>query len=497
VTTETTTKITEEIVQISIDLIDDPPYQDQHNNFYPINPKDVQTLADDIRKGGVMLNPVDVRPHPTVPGRFVRIAGRHRIAAGRQLGWTVIEAKVIRGIDDKAAEWLTLTENLVRSDFSGPPQAGDTRKTVRIRSLLHRDQMLARLAQLYREQHPEAAQAEEVHRAASRGQEVSQETGERGQFKPPKIPTAIQHIAQETGQHPDNVGMAIKRGETFSKKDGAILAEKGVDQKEQNKLSRLDKEVRSLAIQQIEAGAEPDEAIEIATRTVNHNHAPQSAAPAEPPPPPELDQLPDQDWLAAMSQPNEDGTLPTRERCVRSYFDFYALLWRRTMEVRGQFSKAIDRISGNLRGPYGEVQAGSRSLLALYNRALGVAHPKEWRVCGTCGGSFVKEGKSCKDCEGGFTFGQAPRIKAAAKPKTEKPAKPEKPAKEKEAKKPKGRPKGKPKASSATTNGHLKPDPVRAEDNETIDPRTSDEMEDVVVEQTDADETEGILAEGT
>lgn len=75
----------------------------------------LQDLADSIQSGG-FIGSIDVRPAPARPGYFEILAGHRRTRAARLAGLREIPA-AIHNLDDNAARWFVLQDNLQRADF--------------------------------------------------------------------------------------------------------------------------------------------------------------------------------------------------------------------------------------------------------------------------------------------------------------------------------------------------------------------------------------------
>jgi len=452
-----------EFVLIPIEAIEDPPYDPVHNLFNPFDPAAAHELAHDIDQRG-LLHPITLHVIPeSDPPRYRRLAGRTRIEAYKLLGRDRIEAKVLDGLSIPQMELVTLMENLVRHNMSGPRREGDTAKSIQLRAGMNRDKAISRAKQLYEEEHPPEPEppADAEPSAPPNG-------------AAPK--PAVEVIAERTHQHPKTVEKQIKRATSFTPEQEQVLLDKEVSLNDQSRLAGLDPKKRAAAVEAIRNNSSIDEAILIANQLPRPLVTPpaeptapgksdESVAPAPTPPPeatprePVVEEFTDADWLAAS---------PIRDRVVRSYYDFMALAWRRTIREREAFFRSLNRETQALRKEYGDVQFGDRSLVAIYNRALGVEHPHQWKVCGGCAGTGMKDGQPHKDCSGGgFIVGQAPRVKKAPAPPREKtadkpPVTPEvkEKTKSKIPKKAPAKPKSKPSPSKPTP----KPAAQRTED---------------------------------
>lgn len=103
------------VVQISIGLIDENPYQTR----YHFGDQALEELANSIRANGV-VQPVVVRPN--TDGRYTLILGERRCRASKLAEKTTIPAIVRRVSNQQAAE-MTVVENLQRQDLNCIEQA--------------------------------------------------------------------------------------------------------------------------------------------------------------------------------------------------------------------------------------------------------------------------------------------------------------------------------------------------------------------------------------
>ncbi len=76
----------------------------------------LQELSDNIKALG-LLQPILVRPHPTLPaGHYQILAGERRWRASKRAGLAEVPV-VVREVDDRAAMEIGLAENLMRDDL--------------------------------------------------------------------------------------------------------------------------------------------------------------------------------------------------------------------------------------------------------------------------------------------------------------------------------------------------------------------------------------------
>ncbi|GIH70289.1 ParB/RepB/Spo0J family partition protein [Sphaerimonospora thailandensis] len=78
---------------------------------------DISELATSIRAHG-LLQPLTVRPHPTVADRYELLAGHRRLAAAREAGLAVVPAVIHADMDDATAIEVMIVENVQRRDLN-------------------------------------------------------------------------------------------------------------------------------------------------------------------------------------------------------------------------------------------------------------------------------------------------------------------------------------------------------------------------------------------
>jgi ParB family transcriptional regulator, chromosome partitioning protein len=103
------------VEQISLDLIDENPYQTRR----AFDPSALNELAESIKASG-LAQPIVVRPG--ISGRYVLVLGERRCRASKLAGKTTVSAIVRRLGDEQAAE-MTIVENLQRQDLNCLEQA--------------------------------------------------------------------------------------------------------------------------------------------------------------------------------------------------------------------------------------------------------------------------------------------------------------------------------------------------------------------------------------
>ena len=107
----------------------------------PLQTADVDKLAASIREVG-LIQPVTVRSVSAMHNGLVQrvfqiVAGHHRVAAARALGWTEIDAIVVQAEGHLEAELIEIDENLVRSELSVAQRAHYSKRRKEIWEALH------------------------------------------------------------------------------------------------------------------------------------------------------------------------------------------------------------------------------------------------------------------------------------------------------------------------------------------------------------------------
>jgi ParB family chromosome partitioning protein len=105
------------IRQVPLDLLEPNPFQPRSS----IDPGALEELTQSIRQRGI-LQPLLVRPHPTVNGRYQIVAGERRWRAAGAAGLHDVPALVHEMSDTEAAA-VALVENLQRQDLNPMDEA--------------------------------------------------------------------------------------------------------------------------------------------------------------------------------------------------------------------------------------------------------------------------------------------------------------------------------------------------------------------------------------
>jgi len=103
--------------------IDPNPFQPRRE----FKEEELAELERSIAENG-LLQPVVVRPSPSLDGRYQLVAGERRLRAISSLGWRQVPA-VVRDVDDRALLVLALVENIQRAEL-GPLEEAEGYRTL-------------------------------------------------------------------------------------------------------------------------------------------------------------------------------------------------------------------------------------------------------------------------------------------------------------------------------------------------------------------------------
>ena len=106
----------------------------------PLITADVDKLAASIKEIG-LIQPITVKTtfvlHGTMVPGWQIVAGHHRVAACRALGWTDIDALVIEEMSHLEAELIEIDENLCRSELTTPQRSKCMKRRAQIWDAMH------------------------------------------------------------------------------------------------------------------------------------------------------------------------------------------------------------------------------------------------------------------------------------------------------------------------------------------------------------------------
>ncbi len=118
---------------IAVDLLESNPYQPRTT----FNEVALAELAADIAAHGV-LQPLLVRPHPTMKGHYQIVAGERRWRAAKEAGKAEVPC-IEQDMDNATMERLALVENIQRADLDPVDEARTLRSLMERAGILQED----------------------------------------------------------------------------------------------------------------------------------------------------------------------------------------------------------------------------------------------------------------------------------------------------------------------------------------------------------------------
>lgn len=207
----------------------------------PLITEDVDKLAASIKELG-LIQPITVKHsvviHGTAEAGWQIVAGHHRVAACRLLGWSDIDALVIGDMDHLQAELIEIDENLCRSELS----------------TTQRSKYMKRRRQIWEAMHP----AERVVKANETQVEqvVPPENYKVGnKCPPPQTKSFASSTAESTGMTKQSINRHLARaealGDTMLDRITGTSLDKGV---ELDALAKMPAPEREVLVHRAEAG---------------------------------------------------------------------------------------------------------------------------------------------------------------------------------------------------------------------------------------------------
>jgi len=192
------------------------------DNQRPLDQEQVANIAKSMDETGTWT-PIFVRPSGEL------VAGQHRLAAAKQLGWTEVDCTIFHG-DDLEARLLTINENLRRYDLSVLVQA---------QHIIEREEIL-----------------EELGQRAQRGenQYTQKESGRASDALPPKTTT---DLATEMGLGRRSYNNRKQIGKNLDKKTQDVLLNTPIANSTDQllALAKMDEPQRDRVVAEIADGA--------------------------------------------------------------------------------------------------------------------------------------------------------------------------------------------------------------------------------------------------
>ena len=365
----------------------------------------VKGLAQSIEMEG-QHQPIVLRPNAAKPGRYLGVMGWHRHhAIAKILKREAIEARVIVDMDDTDAEMATISENLYRSPLKKAQQYTVLRKwhehyTAKYPHMVGKrtGQELADIREAAR---ADRAAAADATTKPGNGLVVD---GQEAPAAKPAVPVLNfpAMVSRATGEGLSQTKKKVKIATTFNPDQIEVFEQMQVSTSDQYAISKItDQARRDEVVNRVARCMEAKEAIASVTPPkasgikpgdgeVVEAAAPATAPETDAPAVPDEAEMSDAQWLE-VSCCDIRKLLP---EVGRARFDIEALTYRATRGAKNAFRVATKgAIKGLPAGPKG-------SYAKAVMRVVNVAHPRDWRRCGTCLGHGANGGYKCRACYG-------------------------------------------------------------------------------------------------
>lgn len=347
-----------------------------------------------------MYNPIVVRPDPEREGYYIGVQGRHRhYAQWKVLKQPLIEAKIIADMDATEHEMAVIAENLWRNPLTKGQQTLSVKKWYEHYQRLYPDLTSSRGAaggQATKAKFEAArARAEngESNGEAQASATVANDSESSGEVKAENGFT--DRVAAATGQSKRSAERELRLARAFTVDQLEALNQMQVAQTHREQIARVKDEAnRGAIVNLIASGMEADEAIKQvmadAAPTAPNKGKEEARAESKAKAEKGGDDVDDETWFATYC--GEKAALLADPARYKSD----AILYRKVLEARAALRAKVK----------GFVKATreSRILGPFYNnlnRLIGISHPKDWPLCGTCGGKGMDDKSlKCKKCFG-------------------------------------------------------------------------------------------------
>jgi ParB/RepB/Spo0J family partition protein len=386
---------------LPVNLLDFP--KDGERGFRTFNRDFATQMASSIDEQG-QLQPIQVRPSTTKPGRYIVFDGKHRAYAIRNiLKKELIEAKVFEDLDETEAELAGIAANMWRQNLSPAQQASCAKKWF--------GHYLAKYPEkvgLNRSGDDKAEIADMIERAAKAAAAATAAAVAAGETVTPEapktkeelkeIPTFAEQLAAATGTSVAKAKRTQKVAIAFTQDQLDMMAAQGIKDWELQTLAKIaNRAKREEIVNLISSGMD----FQIAVDRIMGEKAPKpndgksdaareaEKAANEPEP---VAKLTDDEWFAA-----ECGD----KAKLFAFPDKYrqdAILYRQINEARhvfrGRAKKCLGKMDKSIKiGPFA----------SAVGRIINISHPKDWIICPGCSGKGVANGidgteADCRKC---------------------------------------------------------------------------------------------------
>jgi len=374
-----------EVKLIECKLIDIPKNDAEYRSF---NKEFAQTLASSIKVEG-LYNAIVIRPHPTEPGRYLLVQGRHRhYAVSKVLKEQFIACNIMAEMDDQDAEMAMIAENLWRNPLTKNQHFKAIKKWHEHYVAKHPDMVGKGLA------------GGAATKKASDERKTKLENGETTNTNADTesaVSGFAEMVAGATGKSDSAAKRDIRVAKAFNDEQLEVFEQMSVSSKDMTAIAKIkDEQLRGQVVSLVAAGMEAENAI----KEILKDQAPK-ASEAESKAKDDAEgkaaakavkqvDLTDDEWYATYC--GEKAAMLGDD----AKFKADAILFRSIVEPRHVFRTKVKNYvaaakKGGILGPF----------YWLATRIISSSHPKDWLICGDCKGTGGHSlGVKCTKCNG-------------------------------------------------------------------------------------------------
>lgn len=181
------------------------------DNRRKVNESKVSELSDSIKELG-LLNPITVEEQN---GKYILIAGAHRLSAVKKLGYSEIECNVVSFENSLLSELAEIDENLIRNELHYIDRADE----------------LAKRKRIYEQLYPETK-----HGGDRKSDKIKLQNL---QFDKP---TFVEDTAEKTNESKRSIYLSISRSEKLIPEIKEVIKEKDLPKYQADELTKMDEE---------------------------------------------------------------------------------------------------------------------------------------------------------------------------------------------------------------------------------------------------------------
>lgn len=220
------------------------------DNRRPIDNQKVKELAESIKEIG-LINPITVKSDS---GKFILVAGLHRLEAQKLLGFTNIEVKTISK-NDLEVKLIEIDENLIRNELHYTERGELLRRKKKIYEELYPETRVGgdRKSEEFKRRNPTFDKEEELYPETKREATLKQNLPKDGIQRTDK-PSFVTDTAEKTGKSETVIKEELQIAKKVIPEAKEVLKEKQIPKTEAVKLAREEPEIQKKIVPLFEAG---------------------------------------------------------------------------------------------------------------------------------------------------------------------------------------------------------------------------------------------------